>query len=405
MTMKILHYAILCLPVTLSAAAQVPSCDGNRYKNFVFGTFDSTMNVRYGQNFTMNNVFQNLVMDIYQPGADTALKRPLILFIHGGGFVSGTRQDCRSLCLLFALKGFVTATNDYRLIDVPLTDSVTVAEGVVQAVSDAKAAVRFFVEDAATGNLFKIDTNYIFISGVSAGGVTASHVAYLDSTDIIPTYISELIAANGGFPGNSSTNTSHSAPIKGVINYSGALWRKEFISTGEPPLFSVHDTGDTIVPCNHGISDAYPFPVYIDGSCAMQQEANVKGVFNDILLNEGNGHCVYFFTFPLADTVIQKSADFLYNIICNNVLSVNDIDYSEREIRLFPNPADEKINAELPAILKEKLKIQIFNSMGRLLREIETNHSIQIDISDLPKGLYFIHFNNLSEQAQKFIKQ
>jgi len=57
----------------------------------------------------------------------------LIIFIHGGGFVSGARQDARSLCLLFALKGFVTATIDYRLIDVPLVDSITVSEGMVQS--------------------------------------------------------------------------------------------------------------------------------------------------------------------------------------------------------------------------------------------------------------------------------
>jgi len=402
--MKKLLYAIICLTGTLSAFAQIPSCDGNRYKNFVFGTFDSTMDVQYGQNHTMNNILQDLMMDIYQPGADTALKRPLIIFIHGGGFVSGSRQDTKSLCLLFALKGFVKATNDYRLIDVPLVDSITVAEGVVQAVSDAKAAVRFFVEDAATDNLYKIDTNYIFVSGVSAGGVTASHVAYLDSADIIPSYISDLIAANGGFQGNSSTNTSHTTPIKGVINYSGALWRKEFISTGEPPLFSVHDTGDAIVPCDHGLSDAYPFPIYIDGSCAMKQEADLKGVFNDIFLNESNGHGAYFFTFPLADTVIQKSADFLYDIICNNVLDVNDKDYSEGKIRLYPNPANEIINVEFPTILKEKEQIQIYNSMGKLLQETETNQSIQINISDLPEGLYFIHLKNHSEPARNFIK-
>jgi acetyl esterase/lipase len=90
--MKKLFCVLLFLTVIFNAVAQIPSCDGNRYKNFVFGSGDSTMNVQYGQNYTMNNVLHDLIMDIYQPGADTALKRPLIIFIHGGGFVSVDRQ-------------------------------------------------------------------------------------------------------------------------------------------------------------------------------------------------------------------------------------------------------------------------------------------------------------------------
>jgi len=72
--MKNLFCALLFLPGILSVAAQIPSCDGNRYKNLFSKTVDSIINVQYGQNYTMNNVLQNLKMDIYQPGADTALK-------------------------------------------------------------------------------------------------------------------------------------------------------------------------------------------------------------------------------------------------------------------------------------------------------------------------------------------
>lgn len=388
----------------MTANAQLPSCDGYRYRNAVFESFDSTLYVQYGENYTMNHVLQNLKMDIFEPTNDTVTKRPLAIFIHGGGFMGGTRQETYSLCILFALKGYVTATCDYRLIDVPPVDSLTVAEGIVQAVSDAKAAVRFFVEDAATGNQYKVDTNYIFISGVSAGGVTASQLAYLDAADAIPAYLSDLISANGGFAGNSSTNSHHTVPIKGVINYSGALWRKEFISMGEPPLFSVHDSGDMTVPCYHGSSDAFPFPLYVDGSCAMQQEATLKGIKNDIFVNNAVGHCLYFYSSPLVDTVIQKSADFMYNLICTNPTvglpeNIND------EIRISPNPAGEWINIRFPARPNENIQIQIFNSSGLLVKEIETNQPIQVNVSDLSEGIYFLHLKNHSLNAQKFVKQ
>ena len=402
--MKKAFCTLLILMSILTATAQLPGCDGNRYRYNVFEAFDSTLNIQYGQNYTMNQVLQNLKMDIFEPKNDTATKRPLAVFIHGGGFMWGTRQETFSLCMLFALKGYVTATCDYRLIDVPLVDSLTVTEGMVQAVSDAKAAVRSFVEDAATNNKYRIDTNYIFISGVSAGGVTASHVAYLNASDNIPAYLSALISENGGFTGNSSANTHHTVPIKGVINYSGALWHKEFISTGEPPLFSVHDSGDLTVPCFHGLTDAFPFPLYVDGSCAMQQEANLKSVYNDIFINNSSGHCTYFYYSPLVDTVMQKSADFLYNLICNYNPTVSVPKNIENEILIYPNPAREWIDIRLPAQLNYEVQIHIFNSSGILVKEIENNLFTQVNISGFPPGLYFVHLKNHPGPSQKFVK-
>ena len=301
-----------------SLMAQYPSCDGNRYKNIAFTAVDSSIGVQYGQNTTMNNVQQDLFMDVYEPAGDTATKRPLILYIHGGGFYQGSRQEGIGLCMLFAYKGFVTATIDYRLIDVPLTDSLVVAEGMIQAISDAKAAIRYFVEDAAGNNLLKVDTNLIFVAGGSAGGITANQIAYLDAGDAIPAYFQNLLNNNGGFTGNSSSNTNHSTPVKAVINYSGGLWRKEWISASEPALFSVHETGDTLVPCLNGTSDAFQFPVYFDGSCLMHQEADAKGIHNELYSINSNGHGNYFSTPLVIDTVLKKTSAFLYNIICNH---------------------------------------------------------------------------------------
>src|ERR1041385_7457024 len=141
--MKKIFYLFLYFTGIFGAFVQHPTCDGNRYKNYAFTAVDSTMNVQYGQNITMNHVSQNLIMDIYQPKPDLAAKRPLIVFIHGGGFVGGSRKDMTNISIIFAAKGFVTATIDYRLIDITPTDSLDVAEGMIEAVSDAKAAVRF----------------------------------------------------------------------------------------------------------------------------------------------------------------------------------------------------------------------------------------------------------------------
>jgi len=382
---KIIIQSFLLWIFSFTAFAQHPTCDGNRYKNITFFAVDSALNVQYGQNTTMNGVQKNLRMDIYQPKPDTAAKRPLIVLIHGGGFVAGSRKDMRASCILFAAKGFVTATIDYRLIDIPPVDSITVAEGIIHAVSDAKAAVRYFVEDAATENFYKVDTNFIFISGSSAGGVTASHVAYLDESDNIPAYFFTIISNNGGFTGNSSANTHHTVPIKGVLNYSGALCRSEWISEGEPPLYSFHDELDPIVPCGYGQSMAFPFPVYIYGSCAMQQEADLKGVDNGIFIFPGDGHGAYF---SVLDTILVQTSNFLYENICSNTVSMNEAERMDSKFQVYPNPAQNYFIIELPQV---NYTVDIVDLTGRkFYSKINVSEKLEVDCGVFPKGIYFI---------------
>lgn len=402
--MKPIVLSIFLFTGTLTVSAQIPSCDGNRYRDFVFSTFDSVVNVQYGFNTTMNNVPQTLFLDIYHPHEDSVSTRPLIIFMHGGAFFYGDKQEARNLCILFALKGYVTASINYRLIDVPVVDSVTVTEAIVKAMGDAKAAIRFFVEDANTQNLFRTDTNFIFISGISAGGIIASHVAYLDTTDVIPSYMMNLINQNGGFKGNSSNNTFYTTPIKGVVNFSGALLRKEFISEDEPALYSVHDQLDTVVPCFHGFSFTTHCMVCCDGSCAMQSEANFKGVTNEIFLNPGYGHCAYFHDVQLTDTVIQRTADFLYELICGSVVSIPPRFSLKSKLELFPNPATETIHIVCPLFMNCGGTIRLYNAMGVLLQEVPANPSVQINISGLPKGLYGVQCYPYVERFQFFIK-
>lgn len=108
--MKKKLFPLLSLLAFFNVLAQHPSCDGNRYKNYAFSAVDSVIGVQYGQNTTINNVSKNMLMNIYQPNADNAPKRPLIIYIHGGGFIQGSRQEGFAYCLGFAYKGFVTAT-------------------------------------------------------------------------------------------------------------------------------------------------------------------------------------------------------------------------------------------------------------------------------------------------------
>lgn len=71
------------------------------------------------------------------------------------------------------------------------------------------------------------------------------------------------------------------------------------------------------------------------------------------------------------------------------------------KFEIYPNPTIDKINLNS---LNTENKIQIFNESGILIKEIDSNTTDLngIDLSDLPKGLYFVRYNNV---FSKFIKQ
>ena len=56
-------------------------------------------------------------MDIYEPAGDTLDDRPIIFFMYGGSFISGSTDswDIVSLCSNYASKGYVAVAIDYRL--------------------------------------------------------------------------------------------------------------------------------------------------------------------------------------------------------------------------------------------------------------------------------------------------
>ncbi|MEY2927345.1 MAG: hypothetical protein RL367_1822 [Pseudomonadota bacterium] len=107
--------------------------------------------------------YRPLIMDIYTPPKGKAA-RPLILFIHGGGWVgghtrhSGATADVPKVLAARAAEGFVVASLEYRLA----------GEAAFPAqLQDARAGLRFLKANAAK---YGIDTSRTGIWGGSAGG-------------------------------------------------------------------------------------------------------------------------------------------------------------------------------------------------------------------------------------------
>ncbi len=99
------------------------------------------------------------MLDIYLPKKAT-VPRPLMVWIHGGGWNSGDKSFPPGLGLLW--RGYVVASIDYRLS----------REAVFPAqIYDCKAAIRFL---RAHAGQFDIDSTRIGVWGCSAGGQLAA---------------------------------------------------------------------------------------------------------------------------------------------------------------------------------------------------------------------------------------
>ncbi len=399
------HITLLILLLMGSTLfAQHSTCDGTRYLSDTFEEFDVTFGMKFGENTTFANAFQELKMDIYEPKGDEAEMRPTIILAFGGSFVAGQRENMAFLCEAFAKKGFVAATIDYRLLDGFAFDSSIVYDAVLRAVGDMAASVRYLREDAATANQFRIDPNYIFAGGISAGAITATHLAYLDEEDNKNPLLDALINRDGGFQngrfeGNSNANLEYSSAVQGVLNYSGALKDAQWISANEPPCFSAHDDGDTVVPYGKGFSSAFPFGNYMEGSLEMTARFQELGIQNDLLtLEESPDHVSYFNpaspNVSFGEEVVERSAMFLHQLLCNP--NTNTKSYAVAEaIALFPNPSTGFVELQLEETIQE-YTVQVFDYTGRLVHQVSNTN--QLELGHLPKGMYQVAVT--SEEAE-----
>ncbi len=395
---KILYTLVFLMTSFAALQAQHPTCTGTRYLTDSFAV-DTIKGITFGNNTTVGGVNQDLKMDIFLPLNDTAQQRPTIVLAFGGSFIGGQREDMYSLCQFYAQRGYVAVTIDYRLYDgpfFPFPDSTDMADVTLKAISDMKAAVRYLREDAATTNLYKIDPNYIFSGGISAGGITAAHVAYVDSTDTIEPFIMTAVQNNGGWTGNSSTNTQYSAEVQGVINFSGGLRKGSYIDANDPPLFSVHDDADGTVPYARGSASVGFLPIMqIDGSFLMDAQATTVGVPTELItIPNSTGHVSYFQDSAAVwrDTVLESSLVFVHNILCPSVLSTEPLTILDPvELLVYPNPSFDQITLELGNI-SSNYDVLVFDNMGRLVHQQMSLNNTWVNLSktDIGTGMYHV---------------
>ncbi|MEY4604446.1 MAG: hypothetical protein RIT43_1738 [Bacteroidota bacterium] len=419
-------YLILSLVFSGAVLAQNP-CANGRYATNVYPTITTTSNVTYGQNTSWSGSNTVLKMDIYEPQGDTATKRPLILWVHGGSFIGGSKTDPDVLAWSqdFAKKGYVCASIDYRLGFFPI-DSANAVKAVVRAVQDLKAAIRYFYKDRLTTNTYKIDTNHVYVGGSSAGAITSLHVAYLDQECEVSDYLSASTITNmGGLEGNSG-NPGYSTTVKGVLNGCGALARYSWLEAGDVPVCSVHGTDDGTVKYNRGIVNPGTPLMYLDGSRMIHERACAVGVENKFFTFANAPHVPYVGNAAYMDTTINFFRDFmldrlgctdpalqpenawletatLYAINYCDGTPVNEVcsasssltEQNIHEVMLYPNPATTQIHVKWG--VQTTMNIQVLDIMGRTVLETSVfGDKAMLSSNILNSGNYVVKMSDSS---------
>lgn len=211
----------------------------------------------------------SLKLDFYEP-AQRRPERPLIVWIHGGAWRSGSKSNVPVAKL--REQGFAIASVDYRLSPV--------AKFPAQ-IHDIKAAIRYLRTNASR---FEVDANRFVLAGSSAGG----HLAVLAAvSEGVPELSGDLAAPENTAAnvqavvsffgaGNLQTILSQSTPfgldvrVPALEKFLGGLPDQQpdlarlaspvtHIDSRDPPLWLIHGDQDPQMPINqsHELDGAY----------------------------------------------------------------------------------------------------------------------------------------------------
>ena len=246
----------------------------------------------------------DLLMDIYLPENDNIESRPLILFIHGGAFYIGDKADNPIVlwCKHFAACGYVAASINYRM-GFQLTKA-SIERCGYSAVQDAHAAMRFLLSKKEE---YRINPDYIFVAGSSAGAITSLNLAFMRNS----TRPESSRKPDMGNIESSGNTLVQDFRIRAVANMWGAVNDLNMLSSSQAAIISFHGDADKLVPYDNGIpfSDMKVkvgnlFFNMMYGSASIHRKARQLGYRNEFHTFKGAGHA------PHVDKNDQPTPEF-----------------------------------------------------------------------------------------------
>lgn len=241
----------------------------------VSNRFRSIQNITYQ---TSNNWEAKL--DVYVPRGSASTPNPTLIYIHGGGWVGGTKEAVFLSLLPYLETGWSVVNVEYRLARVSLAPA---------AVEDCRCALRWVIRNAKQYNF---DTSKIVVTGHSAGG----HLAL--TTGVLPA----AAGLDRACPGSEELKVAAIVNWFGItdvvdlldgknkqdyaVAWLGSMPNREeiarraspltYVRAGLPPIITIHGDADRTVPYSHAVR--------------LQDALNQSGVPNQLVTIPGGQH-------------------------------------------------------------------------------------------------------------------
>jgi acetyl esterase/lipase len=227
-------------------------------------------------------------LDVYaQRTAQNAPASPVVIFIHGGGWVQGTKEGSAIRGVLpYVAMGYSVVNVEYRLANVSLAPA---------AIEDCRCALRWVIAHAKDYNL---DPNRIVIAGESAGGHLALTTGMIpasagfDRTCLAPNepHVAAIVDFFGITDIADLLDGPNKKPFPETWPYTvqwlgnqpnrGDIARASspltYVRAGVPPTISIHGDADPLVPYAH--------------STRLQEGLQKAGVAHEMVTIPGGGH-------------------------------------------------------------------------------------------------------------------
>lgn len=213
--------------------------------------YQVTANITY---LVANNYEDKL--DIYHR-RDATTPQPTVIFIHGGGWVGGSKENSQMSLMPWLEMGWTVVNVEYRLGRISLAPA---------AVEDCLCALRWV---AAHAKDYHIDTSRLVVTGESAGGHLAlttgmiSESAGLDRE--CPGVPLPKVAAIVNWYGitdvvdllDGANQKSYAVAWLGSMPNREEIARRlsplTYVRSGLPPILTIHGDADPTVPYTHAL--------------------------------------------------------------------------------------------------------------------------------------------------------
>ncbi len=223
-----------------------------------------------------------LLLDLYLPATPSDRLLPVVLWIHGGGWKSGSKDNCPLTWL--AAEGYAVVSLGYRL---------SLQARWPAQLEDARAAIRWLRSNAAR---YQLDAQRLAVAGASSGANLAGVVgtAPAPGGESVSSRVSAVIdfygtsdvltlPVNVPGPGKTETDLANSNGAKllgGIVRDRPELARAMSplyqVSYDDPPFLIVHGDQDLQVP--------------LEQSTRLHAKLKETGVSSELKVLPGAGH-------------------------------------------------------------------------------------------------------------------